>query len=209
MGQRRTNETKVEKRRAVVASLYLKARSLRQIAVEVGCHHVTVHRDLEAIREEWREQRNQDYGDAIAIALAKNDQLEAVAWDAWERSKEDAVTEKTGQNGKFRIDTTTTTGQVGDPRFLAQVDKCIQTRREILGLDKVRDIPVDMKGRVTIQAAVEAVRNDPRLPDFIQARGGDDYPGSIRQGSRPGEMGNGSPSNRGESNGNGNGNGAH
>ena len=59
--------------------------------------------------------------------LSKLDLIERDAWMGWERSQQAALAE----DGRERPNKT----PVGDPRFLAQVFKCVALRRSMLALD--------------------------------------------------------------------------
>lgn len=79
-------------RRTKVAKLYLLGKTQYEIAKEVRCSQGTVGNDLAALREEWLASALLDFGEAKARELARIDNLEAEAWDAWYRSAEDART---------------------------------------------------------------------------------------------------------------------
>ena len=111
---------------------------------------------LAAIREEWLASAIRDFDQKKAEELAKLDRLAAVAWAAWERSCQDAETRhqrteavrlmprKRKAIGPARLvpvkrmSEKTTKGQPGDPRFLAQVGWCVETRSKVMGI--LRDI---------------------------------------------------------------------
>lgn len=138
-----TNGTKMssEERRNKVARLYLLCHSLREIGRKIGVHHATVARDLVRIRKEWSDARISDYNRLVDETLQRIDTLESEAWQAWERSQRDRETLKTSEfeDGKTKTDKTTE-GQAGDPRFLAIIDKCIERRARILGVEKPDEI---------------------------------------------------------------------
>src|SRR5262249_40491485 len=95
------------------------------------------------------DQYASDLNTAKQRELAKIDGLEAAAWQAWERSCQDAETLHSGAL-KGRTDTEgkplpdvqksykTVQGQTGDARFLELVHSCIAQRRKILGLTPTR-----------------------------------------------------------------------
>jgi hypothetical protein len=143
-----SNQALIEQRRTAVARLYLRGHSTREIAdelpSELSASYVTVSHDIEEIRREWRESRIRDYDAHHDLELRKLDAIEAEAWKAWERSKEDAVTVKVGARGTE----TTTKGQAGDPRFLETIRGCIVRRSALLGLDAPKKlIPLTPDGQ--------------------------------------------------------------
>lgn len=139
---RRRSNGELARDRRVIADLYLKGNTQAEIADVLGCHQTTVSRDLKALQREWQTSSLIDFDEAKAQELAKIDHLEREAWLAYLRSQEDAETfvRKEKRPGTQVVKgaqelTSTTTGQVGDPRFLAIVDKCIARRCKIIGLD--------------------------------------------------------------------------
>jgi transposase len=82
----------VLERRSEVAALYQHGLSQQEIAQRLDISAMTVRRDLEACRKQWRELQDQDMRDRQAEELAKIDYLERQAWQAWKRSRRDAET---------------------------------------------------------------------------------------------------------------------
>lgn len=133
-GRRRSNGELARDRR-IVADLYLKGQSQFEIAEVIGRHQTTVSNDIKALQRQWLQDANVDFDEARSRELGKIDHLEREAWLAYLRSQEDEETDvhkntRWGEESSF-----TAKGQAGDPRFLAIVDKCINRRCKILGLD--------------------------------------------------------------------------
>jgi hypothetical protein len=131
---------RIAERRKTVASLYLQGKFQSEIAQEVNVDRGTVSRDITAVEAEWVKSGVMDLNLAKARELAKNDEVERQAWDAWKCSRQDAeIMEVTGtsQAGKSRPEKVKkiTKGQAGDPRFLAIIQECCKRRCQILGLD--------------------------------------------------------------------------
>jgi DNA-binding CsgD family transcriptional regulator len=157
---RSNNLMSLEARRKRVADLYLQGMAQFQIAEELGVSQASVSNDLTAIRAEWLALAVIDYSDGVAKELAKIDHLEEVAWEAWQRSCEDA--EQTRRRREFIREKvkgkprghrlvpvsstveTTRRGQAGDPRFLDKVSWCIDQRCKLLGLVKAPDNKVQI-----------------------------------------------------------------
>jgi hypothetical protein len=142
-------------RRRQVAALYLQGRGQCEIARRLGVCQATVCHDLAAVREEWLASALRDFDARKAEELAKLDRLEREAWAAWRRSRRDAQTRQVetatalrGPKAKGRaaakgparlvpvrrVTGETARGQAGDPRFLAQVGWCVETRLKVMGV---------------------------------------------------------------------------
>lgn len=128
-----------ERDRRNISRMYLQGRLQAEIAVELNISQPTVSRDLAYIQKQWAVERLDDFVEKKNIELAKVDNLELEYWEAWKRSQKDAEMRikkaveaggETRKEAQERIE-----GQVGDPRFLAGVQWCINKRCEILGLD--------------------------------------------------------------------------
>ena len=136
MPRKTQQEMTIESRRTAVARLYLRGRNQQEIADELGFTRKTVWDDIKEIRKEWQTQRLDDTEALINRELARLDHLEAEAFDAWERSKQDAEQETvTDDPEKGQITKHVTTGQTGDPQYLAIILKCCERRCRLLGLD--------------------------------------------------------------------------
>lgn len=77
----------MEKRRKVVAELYLQGKHITEIAEIVGKTTTTVGHDLQQIRLGWKQIANVDFNEKREQELARIDNLEMHAWMAWERSQ--------------------------------------------------------------------------------------------------------------------------
>jgi len=129
----RQKRTEIARRRAQVADWYCEGKTVYAIAELAGVHHATITRDLQAIRQEWREQAAERIGEAVAAELAKIDKLEREYWEAWRRSCKDTVTvtDETNPDGSKHREQRT--GQAGNPAFLAGVQWCVGKRLDLLG----------------------------------------------------------------------------
>ena len=140
----------VLRRRQEVCALYVKGWTQSEIANRVGCSITTVCQDLQSLRRQWQESAAKDFAARQSEELARLDHLERVAWQAWERSCQQAEVKHKkkeyvrqpvkGLPGGHKlvpvkvVDETTLRGQVGDPRFLDQVRSAIELRMKTLGL---------------------------------------------------------------------------
>lgn len=144
------------KDRLEIIEYYLQGKNYREIATLISkerkysISHATVATDVKFVLNEWKEQREDKVELYITIELAKIDKLEREYWEAWEKSKENytAKANKT-QTG------TTTRGDImliekaereviecGDPRFLQGIERCVQKRIDLLGLEAAKTLNI-------------------------------------------------------------------
>lgn len=129
--------SQIARDRRRISRLYLQGALQVDIADQLGLDQSTVSRDLKALHQEWLDSAAVDYNQAKANELAKIDNLELVAWEAYQSSIEPIIKRKTAK--KVSGETTEATQEVslgyGDPRFLDKVSWCIDRRCKLLGLD--------------------------------------------------------------------------
>jgi DNA-binding CsgD family transcriptional regulator len=153
-------------RRKEISNLYVQGKTQEEIAHKLNIAVGTVCTDLKEIREVWITQARDDFATRLAHELAKIDRLEEVSWEAWFRSCEDAQTvTKNREYGKKPAPPehdpknrpmgkrvvaepipemvvtkknvqVVTKGQAGDPRFLSQIQACIDMRLRVIGAYK-------------------------------------------------------------------------
>lgn len=148
----------------IIAGLYLRGHSIRQIVDAVNNQSErqtsirTVHNDIQTLLAEYKEQRIAELEDAQRVELAKINEVEKTAWEAWERSKQKEMqTDKSVTGEKSRTESGTTKEETpGDPRFLQIVMNCIDRRCKIMGMDA----PITIQG-TGVDGAITIVR----LPD--------------------------------------------
>lgn len=144
----KAEELSILERRRRVAAAYQQGKFQHEIAEAEGVARSQIYRDLAWVRAQWLESATADFGARQAEELAKLDNLEREAWEAWERSRKDAETRhnettrgRTDRNGNTLPDLTKSSRtykvQAGDPRFLERVGWCIQKRCELCGLLEV------------------------------------------------------------------------
>ena len=137
-----------------ISELYLKGYSYRKIA-EVfnkegnrmyNLSHVQIGYDILRMLKEWRAERKENIDDWITIELAKINNLEKSYWVAWEKSKTDYTEEKIINKGKTTesLNTESITA-FGEPRFLQGIERCIQKRIDILGLEATKRVDLTHK----------------------------------------------------------------
>lgn len=166
MAKKTTHRTpgEIQEHLNIIARMYLRGNSIRQIVDFINAESKrktsirTVHNDIQTLLVEYKEQRIVELEDAQRVELAKLNEVEKTAWEAWERSKQkETQTDKSVTGEKARTESGTTKEETpGDPRFLQLVMNCIDKRCKILGLDA----PVTIQG-TGADGAITIVR----LPD--------------------------------------------
>jgi len=135
MAVSRAKKAEVARRRRAVSDLYIQGHSQVAIAEQLGVSQPTVSTDLQCIRRQWRESAIRDLDALRERELRKLDAVELEAWKAWQRSQRPSqaavmTTDGTNQKTQKKV-----AEQVGDVRFLDQIQKCVAGRRSLLGLD--------------------------------------------------------------------------
>ena len=149
----------------LVTEYYLKGCSSRLIAfkimeavgkdekgVQYNISHVTVAADIKFLLKQWRDDRIHDITNQKLIELTKIDKLEQTYWEAWEKSVENHKKVISKNKGKttsatpeFSEITNMEIREFGEPRYLQGIERCIDKRCKLLGLDA----PVVMKNEDT------------------------------------------------------------
>ena len=191
---RKKISTLVEERRQKVAQLYIEGKSMHKIAAMVGVSQTQIFKDLKKIRQQWLESSVRNFDEAKEVELRKLQNLEKEAYDAWERSKEEAVTrKKKSEKGRTLVpqlgnrpprarmvvtrqnDETTEMDRDGDPRFLAMIFQCIQLRLKVLGAleqDKTVNVNVSkMDWDQMFKRQEDLLRIDPISQRLLQEQG--------------------------------------
>ena len=175
-----------EGRLEVIAQLYKRGFTVRAIKAELmkrfdlkAISTATIHRDIQALLNEWRESRLANIDDALQLELTRTDDIVKELWEQWEKSKEDytrtqrkrkgaPVKNNTANSEDESVNNTTNneggsiktfsieeqTQQViglGNPAYIAEIRQQLSERRKLLGLyaPEKRDI----KGDVSINKA--------------------------------------------------------
>jgi hypothetical protein len=135
----------------------LRGKSQWQIAQELDINQGTVSRHLEALLAEWRASNEFAIDAILHRELAKIDLIEAEAWTAWERSKENkerTTKERASGDSAARSKVVVVTeNRLPENEFLKAVMACINKRCEILGLDAATKIKHE--GEIDAMSEVE------------------------------------------------------
>jgi hypothetical protein len=141
--------------------MYLAGKNMTTIAGELGIGLTTVHHDISCAREEWRTRAADAIDELKKRELSRIDQLETEAWKGWLRSigktKIIRTESGTGSQGPINKTSETVEKKAGDPRFLEQVNRCIESRRKILGLDAPNKIGFGADGSAELVGEIRVV----------------------------------------------------
>jgi len=146
MARNKRNSAERERDLEKLAVLYCKGWSQLRMAAAFNVTRKQIYYDIKVLHQRWQDSALSHFEERKARELAKIDHLEAVAWEAWERSCLDAessssslVRGRVNREGAPLPDLEraekTVKGQAGDERFLERVAWCINKRCEILGLN--------------------------------------------------------------------------
>lgn len=146
----RKKETISAKRRKTIAELYLKGYNQYDIGEKIGITQGAVSKALVVVRKQWQESATEDIKELTLRELAKIDKLEQTYWDAWHKSCLDhqektikAIKKKSRKKdadleSKKPDSVEQTTKEIkafGNPSFLAGIQRCVEMRCKLLGID--------------------------------------------------------------------------
>jgi hypothetical protein len=160
-------ELTIESRRCQVAELFLRGiKRQSELAQRLGVDRSTVSRDLKVLNARWKEAALRDLDAAKGQELERLDRLEREYWQAWANSQgphEITTTEQTtGGDGEKVKAAIRKEEQYGDARYLEGVQRCIEQRCKLLGLNAPQKIaPTAPDGQEPYRLTIE---------DFTQAR---------------------------------------
>jgi len=80
-----------ERDKRMISRLYLQGKIQAEIAAELKISQPTVSRELKTLVNEWKTERVYDINEAKQRELSKIDNLELEYWEAWSRSRQDAL----------------------------------------------------------------------------------------------------------------------
>ncbi len=140
----------IDLRRLHVSDLYLGKKTQFEIGQLLDVDQATISRDLKALRKQWMQSSTVNIEAAKAQELAATDRLEREYWRAWHESKQnkeitttkavESESDKKGDKTTRKEANKREEGQVGDARFLAGVQWCIDRRIKLLNLDTIKKI---------------------------------------------------------------------
>lgn len=126
-GHKLGNARRLQRKQArleIVAPLYKKGYNYPEIRREVMSRleletysTSTLHKDIQTLLQEWREERIDDTDQLLTVELLRIDTACKELWEQWEFSKHD----KSKQTQ-------------GDPRYITEIRAQLMERRKLLGL---------------------------------------------------------------------------
>lgn len=122
-------------RRKKVSELHLQGWGQIEIANELKVRQSTISVDLKQISKAWRESSIRDFDELRDLELARIDKVFREAWAGYIRSQQPHQSATTDGEAGAQKAKRTIRNQYGDPRFLSVILDCIQSKRELLGLD--------------------------------------------------------------------------
>lgn len=158
-----TRRTTLERERDLdaISKQYLHGVTQAQIAENFNVSQQQISRDLKELRNRWLKSSLANLDALKAQELAKVDALEKEYWDAWNRSigeRKRKSTERATANGEDKNKASIITEEmIGDPRYLEGVQKCIERRCKLLGLDSPDR-----------RALTDSQGNDIEMPKIVQ-----------------------------------------
>ena len=145
-----------EGRLELVAKLYKRGYSMRQIQAEVmkrldlATYSLkTVHRDVHLLLDEWRESRLENMEEALQLELERIDETVRELWEQWEKSKEDYTQTTNTRKGAPRKNEETKQTEIktysvesreqgvvglGNTAYISEIRQQLAERRKLLGL---------------------------------------------------------------------------
>lgn len=135
---RRPNE--IARDRQIISEMYLRGKLQHEIAEKLGRTQSHISLELAAIRKQWEKSTLFNFNEQRCRELAKIDQLERTYWEAWERSlgKISQTTQSfRSEDGEVVMDKGTQQERElsGNPAYLVGVERCIEMRVKLLGLN--------------------------------------------------------------------------
>lgn len=178
-------------RMEIVAQLYKRGHSVRQIQAEVmkrldlATYSLSsVHNDIHTLLDEWRKNRIDDMDAALQLELERIDDTVHELWTQWEKSKEDYIRTtkskrgapaKDKRTGEEKIKTlgvedhSTNVVGLGNPSYIAEIRQQLVERRKLLGLyaPEKKEVNGEIKGTEPIMIEVIDRREQVELTDDL------------------------------------------
>lgn len=186
-GANKRTEFQREEDLVLIARLYLAGETQREIAAQIGTarpytlSQPQICADIQTVIDRWKALAIHSIDEKKANELARINHVEREAWLAWERSRLEYMRtvqeQRTGDKKRVKHSKASVTKeqQVGDPRFLEIILKCVKSRRELFGLDAPQKVELGGEdgGPILHQydAALEKVYGDPRFAIPIKPAG--------------------------------------
>jgi hypothetical protein len=160
----RTDEER-ERDLVIIARMYVRGKSQQEMRLSLNSMYPdrplsskVINTDLQSIRQAWLNSTLVDFNAAKSKELARLDEVEREAWNAWEKSKDKHVRieyEVTDDQVPFSMDKIADIQRkkkhkiieatVGDIRYLEMIERAIKMRCDIFGLFEAKKIQIDWR----------------------------------------------------------------
>ena len=160
MGSPKRTKAERERDREYIARLYLQRKTFREIAGvfndeqdERGytLSYVQIYNDFKAVEKQWIDDSKEHIDKIKARELARLDEIEREAFNAWKLSIGVNVTKKGKQKTSLTgVDSTVEKIERelnGDPRYLQIILQCQDRRAKLLGLDSPQKLDHTTDGK--------------------------------------------------------------
>lgn len=127
--------------RQLLSSMYLRGMKQAEMAKELKVSLSTIEVDLRKLRDEWHNGASYDFRSAKMEQLAKIDEIERAAWEAYEASKgEHRRTTHYDEKVNPRTVTQKEASSSGDAKWLDKISWCVEQRCKILGFHAPKEV---------------------------------------------------------------------
>jgi hypothetical protein len=123
--------------------MYLQNWTQAAIAEGLGIAQSKICADLKAIQQSWRESSIRAFDQARVVEHQELDRFEREAWAGSERSQKPLHAAQISGQGTGERSVNFVRNQIGDPRFLDEIQKCLAHRRVLLQIDISAPVPPD------------------------------------------------------------------
>lgn len=124
----------------IIAALTLRGDTQTEIAEKISSMRdytitqQTISNDMKSLEKIWKESAAVDIDVEKGKLKAYYEHLISEAYKAWERSQQDAVKTREGENEKGSYSYTDREPQVGDARFLAEIRALLDQYEDLFGI---------------------------------------------------------------------------
>lgn len=157
-GPRGDDEVAVDKRRTVVAKLYLEGFTQLEIAEKVGISQPTVSLDLKAVRDSWKNDAISDFDDKVRQELASLNHQEEQLWKAWYRSCGVEVIQTQSVERELRSDPDDIADEMVDKIKSKKGRKSVVATRMIPVKESDKKVSKQLIGNPIFMSEIRAVR---------------------------------------------------
>lgn len=165
-----------------IMRLYVQGKTQKHIAGVVNLTRQRVSQIIKDVRAAWKVNYSSDFNLMINEQLAKIDAVEEELWAAWERSKQfrrhlinKAGVEKGEKTSTLQEEYDVDEGMnvippEGNPKFLQQIQNCIDQRSKFLGLysSEVRQAEKEEKQQQWRDELVKSLQEGTMTPETVK-----------------------------------------